>query len=73
MLADTWNKSYQNKNNGGPQKTTFPPSTSSHQTDSQATRGIQHPEVNPTSSSSSKYNILKQLANLKNILLYSIW
>jgi hypothetical protein len=41
MMVDTQNKSYQNKNKGGPQKTTFSPSTSSHQTDSQVTRGTQ--------------------------------
>jgi hypothetical protein len=61
IMVYTRNESYQSKNKGGPQKATFSPSTSSHQTDSQATRGTQQPKVNPTSSSSSKYNILKQL------------
>jgi hypothetical protein len=65
MMANTRNKYYQNNNKGGPHKTTFSPSTSSHQTDPQITRGTQSPEVIPTSSSSSKYNILKQLANIK--------
>ena len=65
MMVDTQNKSYQNKNKGGPPKTTFSPSTSSHQIDPQSTRGTHSPEVISTSSSSSKYNILKQLSNIK--------
>jgi hypothetical protein len=65
MMVDTQNKSYQNKNKGGPPKTTFSPSTSSHQTNPQITRGTQSPEVISTSYSSSKYNILKQLATIK--------
>jgi hypothetical protein len=39
MMVDTRNKSYQNKSKGGPPKSTFAPSTSSHQTDPQTTRG----------------------------------
>jgi hypothetical protein len=46
-------------------KTTFSPITSSRQIDFKSIRGTQQSKVNPTSSSSSKYDILKQLANIK--------
>jgi hypothetical protein len=65
MMVDKQNKYYQNNNKGGHSKTTFSPSKSSHKTDPQITRGTQSLEVIPTSSSSSKYNILKQLDNIK--------
>jgi hypothetical protein len=65
MMVDTRNKSYANKGKGGPPKTTFSPSSSSQQTNPQVTKGAQSQEVSTSSPSSSKYNILKQLATIK--------
>jgi hypothetical protein len=65
MMVDTRNKSYANKGKGGPPKTTFSPSSSSQQTNPQVTKGTQSQEVSTSSPSSSKYNILKQLATIK--------
>jgi hypothetical protein len=65
MMVDTRNKSYANKGKGGNPKTTFAPSSSSQQTNPQVTKGTQSQEVSTSSPSSSKYNILKQLATIK--------
>jgi hypothetical protein len=65
MMVDTRNKSYENKGKGGNPKTTFSPSSSSQQTNPQVTKGTQSQEVSTSSPSSSKYNILKQLATIK--------
>jgi len=75
MMVDTINKSYKNTNKGGLQKTIFSPSSSYHQTDSQnvskpgsqTAKVIEQPKVNPNPyfSSFPKYNILKQMDNVK--------
>jgi hypothetical protein len=51
MMVDTRNKSYQNKGKGGPPKTIFTPITSSHQTNTQITKGTRSPEVSTSYSS----------------------
>jgi hypothetical protein len=65
MMVDTRNKSYANKGKGGNPKTTFAPSSSSQQINLQVTKGTQSQEVSTSSPSSSKHNILKQLAIIK--------
>jgi hypothetical protein len=64
-MVDTRNKSYANKGKGGPLKTIVAPSSSSQQTNPQVTKGAHGQEVSTSSPSSSKYNILNQLATIK--------
>jgi hypothetical protein len=64
MLVNTQSKYYTDKGKGGNPKTTFAPSSSSLSTNPQVERIAQSQGVS-TSLPSSKYKILKQLANIK--------
>jgi hypothetical protein len=64
MIVNTRNKLYTNKGKGGNPKTTFSPSSSSEHTSPQAFTTTQSQEVS-TSLPPSKYNILKEIANIK--------
>jgi hypothetical protein len=64
MIVNTRNKSYANKGNSGNPKTTFPPISSSQDTNPQVAMTSRSQEVS-TSLPPSKYNIIKKLANIK--------
>jgi hypothetical protein len=73
MMVDTRNKTYANKGKVVILRLHFAPSSSSQQKNPQVTKGTQSQEVSTSSSSSSKYNILKQLATIKRMQLYWTW
>jgi hypothetical protein len=65
MMVESRNKSYAKIGKHFLPKTTFSPSSSSQQTNPQVTKGKLSHEVSTSYPSSSKYNILKQLATIK--------
>jgi hypothetical protein len=64
MLVNTRNKSYVNKEKGNISKTTFSLCSSSQNKNPQVVTTTQSPETS-ISFPPSKYNIIKQLANIK--------
>jgi hypothetical protein len=64
MMVNTRNKTYVNKGKGGNPNTTFAPSSSSQDINPHVVTTTQSQEVS-TSLPPYKYNILKQLANIR--------